>query len=75
MKVERFPKIRFPKIRVPKIRFPNNKIRFPGKIKLRKRKEEALVSVVQLTCRKAKTFTSQNGLCNSENGTEGSSTS
>ena len=69
MKVERFPKIRVPKIRVPKIRFPNNKI------KLRQRKEEGLVSVVQLTCRKAKTFTSQNGLCNSENGTEGSSTS
>ena len=73
MKVARFPKIRFPKIRFPKIRFP--KIRFPGKVKLRQRKEEDPVSVVQLTCRKAKTFTSQKGLCNSENGTEGSSTS
>ena len=66
MKVVRFPN--------NKIRFPNNKIRFPEKIKLRKRKEEDLVSGVRLTCRREKTFTSQKGLCNSENGTEGSST-
>ena len=72
MEVAMFPKIRFPN---NMIRVPNNKIRFPGKIKLRKREEEDLASNVRLTCRREKTFTSQKGLCNSENGTEGSSTS